>query len=457
MLTPVIIAFSSIFLVTLWQMHRSEGHEIWCFINTICAMALAVAVGSLVLPPILTFGLAGLGAGCCWGFLRQKRTLTELVRPYAFEMAWLGAGGLLFALWQWSQIAPAMLLGAIWILAIAAFGRLMTRFMQFRAWVLSGLIVFSTFSAFQLELLFPHAATAATETIDPGAYIIDMGQSQTVSTGLKPYGMVFDLVGKYGIPVKWAISETKSREGIDFTADGTAYSGGSFIIPSEYQAEAASIVSDWQSQGVVVNGPTTSSFSAPIYATIDSLPNAVLDLDNGKIAAGYYSNAEIPESITGAFGTFDTYREDLPSGLTPCDDIYVMPHADPEWDTHENLIPFVESQGFIWAACHAVSVLERVDDPTDGNSQPDMNFLSYDSGNIVADGDGNSTNDSPSLKLFGDHADPTDGPYEYANTVGVPLPYGYSGNSNLWAYPIMQFLGKIDNATQNGSEQLYVP
>jgi uncharacterized repeat protein (TIGR01451 family) len=306
-------------------------------------------------------------------------------------------------------------------------------------WMLIGLLTLTLFSL---------PAFAADEIFAPGAYIVDMGQpTQTVANGLKPYGLVYELVVKQGIPVKWAISATKSRGGVDFTANGKSYQGSAFIIPAELASQAASTIATWKAQGVVVDGLTTSSFTAPIYATIDNFPNAVLDLQNGSIAQAYYTNAGIPASTTGAFGSFTTYRFGNPASLTSCDDLYVMPHADPTWATHQNLIPFNQSKGFIWSGCHAVSVLERLDDPGDADTLPNMNFLSHAPPAIT---------NTRSLKLFGTHASPTVGPYQYADTTTQVLPYGL-GTTNIWAYPIMQFLGNIDLATQNGSEQVYVP
>jgi uncharacterized repeat protein (TIGR01451 family) len=342
------------------------------------------------------------------------------------------------------------------LLVLLLLGTLTAKFMRWRAWMLAGLFTLSTLTTFNIDLLFSSPAIAATENFATGAYVIDMGQAnQTIANGLKPYGLVYELVVKKAIPVKWAIDSAKAREGIDFSAGGKSYKGGSFIIPSEYAADAAASITAWKAQGVVVDGPLTSGFTAPIYTTITNFPNTVLDFQNGSISQAYFTNAGIPASTTGTFGSFSTYRFGYPSSLNTCDDIFVMPHADPTWTNHQNLIPFVKSKGFIWAACHAVSVLERIDDPGDTDLLPDTNFLSYTPTNIVNDSDGIPTNDSPSLKLFGKHASPTAGPYQYANTSNT-LPYGYGG-SNLWAYPIMQFLGKIDLATQNGSEQIYIP
>jgi uncharacterized repeat protein (TIGR01451 family) len=323
---------------------------------------------------------------------------------------------------------------------------------RLRAWVLVSLVVFSSFSAFLAEGLMSQPSQAFTisgvQTIKAGAYIVDMGVlPQTVGNGLKPYGLVYELVVKKGIPVKWAIDPNKVREGTDFSYGGKAYKGGPFIIDKGFATDAAATIASWKAQGVVVDGPTTADFTAPIFTSINNFPNAVIDFQTGAVAQAYYANAGIPASTSGAFGSFTTYRLDYASSLNACNDLYVMPHADPSWSLLNNLIPFNQSQGFIWAACHAVSVMERVDDPTDADILPDLNFLSHVPPKIQ---------DSPSLKLFGQHAAPTAGPYQYANNSKSVMPYGYN-TTNLWAYPIMQFVGKTDLATQNGSEQIYIP
>jgi uncharacterized repeat protein (TIGR01451 family) len=371
-----------------------------------------------------------------------------LLRGDRLKVSLLGAITIgLGALWYVNPIPIGMRLGLTIGWAFVVLGCLMARFIRLRAGVLTLLMVISAASVFHYDALLSRPAMAADKTIAAGAYIVDMGQAtQTVANGLKPYGLVYDLVIKQAIPVEWAINPNKARDGVDFSANGKTYRGSAFIIPAEYAAEATNTINTWKAQGVVVDGPIPSGFTAPIYATITNFPNAVLDFQNGSIAQAYFTNAGIPAAATGIYGSYNTYRFGYPSSLTPCDDVFVMPHADPTWATHRNLIPFVQSQGFVWAACHAVSVLERLDDPGDPDALPDMNFLSH-----VPP----AVQDSLSLKLYGNHANPTAGPYQYAST-STPLPYGYGG-TNLWAYPIMQFLGKIDLATQNGSEQIYIP
>jgi hypothetical protein len=296
----------------------------------------------------------------------------------------------------------------------------------FRAWVLSGIFFLTILTNLQTNLWFSLPAIAATESFATGAYIIDMGQTtQTVANGLKPYGLVYELAVNRGIPVKWAIEPTKARGGSDFTAAGKIYKGSSFIIPADFAADAAAAITTWRGMGVVVDGPLAVGFTAPIYETITSFPRIALDQANGSIAQAYLTNAGIPAIGTGVYGSYNTYRFATPAQLTNCDDLYAMPHADPTWANHSNLINFNAGNGYIWAACHAVSVLENVDDPTDPDTLPNLNFLS-----------------TKGLVPFGSHND-------------AIAPYTYTPIAD--AEPVMQFIGNLDGATNNGSEQVYLP
>src|SRR5262245_24626323 len=50
----------------------------------------------------------------------------------------------------------------------------------------------------------------------PGAYLIDMGQAtQTVGNALKPYGLVYDMVTNFRVPVNWAINPAKTTFHLD--------------------------------------------------------------------------------------------------------------------------------------------------------------------------------------------------------------------------------------------------
>ncbi len=252
-------------------------------------------------------------------------------------------------------------------------------------------------------------------TFRSGAYIIDMGiEPQTISNAIKPYGLIYDLVRNHNIPVYWAINPEKLKDGIDFEAGGKAYRGSAFIITADFASDAQPVISLWESKGVIVDGPLGFPFSAPIYDIVSGFPNSVLDTQNGWIAEDYFIAAEIPDTC---------WRIGLPDDLNYCDDYYVMPHADPVWETHHYLREFVQSRGYVWLGCKAVSELENIDDPNDPGTDPDLNFLSM-NGMVYANQHDRGT-----------------------------LPYTYSHPT----HPIMQFLGILDTATTNGAEQIYLP
>jgi uncharacterized repeat protein (TIGR01451 family) len=252
----------------------------------------------------------------------------------------------------------------------------------------------------------------------PGAFVIDMGQAtQTVANSLKPYGMVYDLVQNQHIPVDWAINPNKPVFGADFSAGGKSHSGGPFIIEAPFATAAAATIAKWRAQGVVVTQITTS-FVAPIYNTITAFPRTVLDLANGKIAQAYYNLAGIPQfSGTVQDPTKAAYVFGTPLDLNQCNDVYVLPHADPsQWPASykTSLLTFLNNGGWLFQECHSVSDF-------------DVNVA-----HLLSSG----------LILYKNHKS------------GTP-PYNY--NPSTAADPEMQFTTRIDSATQNGSEEIYVP
>ena len=254
-----------------------------------------------------------------------------------------------------------------------------------------------------------------------GAYIVDLGSATpTANNSLRPYGLLYNLVTSQKIPVIWAFKPTKtSRSEVDFTVDGKSYSTGAFIIPASFAQipGVQSAIATWKNAGVVVDGPTTAAFTPPGYfKRITGFPSIAFDVDKGAIAQTYLTAAGIP---TAGFPL------KYPSALSACEDVFVLPHADPTWANHGNLKPFVERGGYLWSACHAVSVLESLDDPADADALPNLNFLS-----------------STGLVNFGSHNDATPPYTQVAGTFGDP---------------IMQFRDAPDDALESGSETVYLP
>ncbi|THU39836.1 T9SS type A sorting domain-containing protein [Niastella caeni] len=260
---------------------------------------------------------------------------------------------------------------------------------------------------------------AQQDTIKAGSFIINMGViPQTFANGLKPYGLVYDLVKNYKIPVKWVINTSKTKDGIDFTHNGISYRGGTFIIPFEFRTPTInSVISSWEAQGVVGN-TSVSSMLLNAYKTFYYAPNWTMDFQNGTLVTNYFANAGIPSSAYGG----DSANWKTPAQLGACDDIFVMPHADPTWSTHNNLYYWNKDyKGNIWAACHAVSEMENLTDPS---NTIQMNFLS-----------------TTGLVNWKDHKKDASPPYQYQDH----------------GHPFMQFMQTMDEATNIGSEKIYIP
>jgi len=104
------------------------------------------------------------------------------------------------------------------------------------------------------------------ETIPTGSFIINMGVTpQTIGNGLKPYGLIYDLIKNNGVPIKWVINPAKVKDGIDFSHNGIDYRGGTFIIPAAYRTPGVNTkITTYQGMGVI--GAT--SVSASIFLII---------------------------------------------------------------------------------------------------------------------------------------------------------------------------------------------
>lgn len=279
------------------------------------------------------------------------------------------------------------------------------------------------------------------KSFEAGACIINLGITSSANAGLKPYGLVFDLVRNYKVPVYWAINPNKTfgssntkTDQIDFTVNSVNYRGGAFIIPAEFAKipAIASVISTWVSSnsGLTVNC-NQPAFSAPIHGKLTGFSNAVLDQQNGTIAVTAFFNPSGISSFYNASNPVNQnpYRIGTPLSLAACDDIYIMPHADPHlWNgpTRAAFEEFIDSSGWLFGACHAVSSLEGL---------YNTNGLHLLSNNGLVD--------------WNNHNDGTE-PYQYSLGAGEYY-------SNLASDPYMQFIGEIDYALQGGSEEIYIP
>ncbi|MBT8231623.1 MAG: HYR domain-containing protein, partial [Bacteroidia bacterium] len=280
--------------------------------------------------------------------------------------------------------------------------------------------------------IYTSSNTSNNNTFSGGSAIINMGiEPQTYDNGLKPYGLIYELT-EASIPVNWIIKSDKMLNEVDFVVDGIAYKSGAFIIPSEIilsNSAVQQIIDKWISEGVIVNY-ASSDFKAPLYKVIKSFPKVIMDEDNGSIMNDvFYEKALIPLSAV-TFG--------LPGNITECEEVYVMPHADPhKWELSDvvYLKTFIDNGGHLWAGCHAISALE-----TYTNSQmedaciSEFNLLSK-NGLI------------PWSEESGCNIDAHD------NKNNPPFAYdSIQGRSSVF-----QFLGNMDGAYEGGSEKIMIP
>ena len=265
-------------------------------------------------------------------------------------------------------------------------------------------------------------------TFPAGSYIVDMGDTFSDDAQLKPYGLIYDLVLNAKVPVYWVINGSKtSQTGVDLTYNGRNYISGPFVISGDdVDYNVRSMLFKWRGYGVRIDGPTDTAVTVADSRKISSVPRVVLDKQNGDIAKKYLVKSGILRNENASDDR--VYKEKAtPADLdSSCDDIYVMPHAEPTTATHSPLASFNKGGGYIWAGCHAVSYLKS---NTKGKGVDDgsMFFL--------------STNGL----LIGD---------KHKKASGVSGAYRVTGAASD---PIMQFVGNTFAAHANGAEEIYMP
>jgi hypothetical protein len=135
-----------------------------------------------------------------------------------------------------------------------------------------GILVFLSFFTSTVN------ASGGVKTFQTGSFIINMGVSpQTVANALRPYGMVYDLVSNYKVPVYWIIDSTKAKDGVDFTFQGVSFRTGAFVIPKEFRTAAVNArISYWTGLNVV-GITTTSPLTINYFEVIKTVPRWTLD------------------------------------------------------------------------------------------------------------------------------------------------------------------------------------
>ncbi|PRX46243.1 OmpA family protein [Salegentibacter salegens] len=272
------------------------------------------------------------------------------------------------------------------------------------------------------------------QVIAPGAYVINMGSNpQTAENSLQAYGLIYNLLKDEKIEVKWVISPEKEKDGTDFTYKETAFKGSAFIIPVSYiTGDIKKIITSWEEKGVV-GLYLEASIRVPVFSSLSVAPRWTLDRENGYIALPFFKAAAIPEE---AYGGNSSKNWKSPENLGVCDDIFVMPHADPGFTTHKNLYTWNSKyKGAIWAGCHAVSKLENLSGNIKFQDKDSTEFIQL---NFLSSG-------FPGAQSAG--------LIHYKNHRHGTPPY----QNLLPADPVAQYMGRPDKAHLNGSERIFLP
>ncbi|WP_083644871.1 OmpA family protein [Christiangramia flava] len=281
-----------------------------------------------------------------------------------------------------------------------------------------------------LIFLFSARAQTKTEVIPAGSYALNLGVTpQTKSNALKPYGFLYQLLKENQVEVKWVINPEKKKDGIDFSMGGQDFRSGSFIIPVSYiTPKVRELIEKWEAKGVL-GMYLPENRSLPVYTELSVVPKWTLDKQNGSIALSFFKAAAIPSE---AYGGNSPEHWKTPAELDICDDIFVMPHAEPKFDSHQNLYYWnTKFKGAIWAGCHAGSMLENLHGTGRyGEKIIQLNFLSAGAAGARTTG------------LI---------PY-YEHRYATP-PY----QNQLASDPVAQYIGKSDQAMINGSERIFYP
>ncbi|MDT0642984.1 OmpA family protein [Zunongwangia sp. F363] len=272
------------------------------------------------------------------------------------------------------------------------------------------------------------------EQVAEGSFLINMGiVPQNFGNALKPYGLIYELLEKEPVEIKWVINPEKKKDGIDFVHDSVQYRGGTFVIPVSYiNPQVKQRIESWIKKGVIGDF-SDKNLRLPVFTTLSIAPKWTLDKQNGNIALPFFKAAGIPAE---AHGGDSSAQWKSPEELGVCDDIFVMPHAEPKFSTHQNLYYWNQDfKGAIWAGCHAGSQLENLLGPVKPSEATENGIIQL---NFLSSGFAGAS--SAGLIPFYEHRHATP-PYTH----------------RLPADPVSQYMGSCDEAHLNGSERVFYP
>ena len=238
--------------------------------------------------------------------------------------------------------------------------------------LLSLSMVFCFFSVSTFSQDLP-PTSAHNQTVPSGSYVIPMDntlQSEgTEPFNIKAYGLANNLL-QNGIPLLWAIKSAKAKDGIDFTANAkrisptaiaTAsvnFSGGPFIVPQAYAAQALPLINAFNSPLAagfkIVVYETTASATVDVRYTLTHKPLIAVGLANGNhddIHKDIYDHALIPNYID---------YDDSTVNASSCVTIITSPHTETGTGAPfvANYKLFAQSGGNLLFQCHAIEAYE---------------------------------------------------------------------------------------------------
>ncbi|MCX7951755.1 MAG: DUF3794 domain-containing protein [Clostridiales bacterium] len=229
------------------------------------------------------------------------------------------------------------------------------------------------------------------ESFQINTLIIPMDVTYQNNGMFRAYGLVYNLL-RNGIPVKWAIKPGKPFDGTDFIAtaqdvqSGTpiinySYTGGPFIIDSQYYNQALPFITAWQTANPNVKvHRATAPFTADIASTMTRPPRIAVEATNSSIMTNYLNVAGIPDSngniwsssSPGVLSELEISQGALFGyNMLPCRriayDIFVSPHTGTStWDDpglKVELNDYLKQGGYLHATCESIPSIENTAGP----------------------------------------------------------------------------------------------
>ncbi len=151
--------------------------------------------------------------------------------------------------------------------------------------------------AVQMGSVNDASASTSEEAFAQGSLIVNLQENdQNASKSIKAYGMIYDLIQNYKVPVKWIMPHAEENNQTAFKYNSVSYNKGAFIISSSFITKnIAERIAYWQSQGLISEF-SSSALSASVDATLTSFPTIMIDSTSPEFAMieAYYLSAMIP-------------------------------------------------------------------------------------------------------------------------------------------------------------------